>query len=69
QVTQLLPAPVFNQNSNNGYGLGYLLSFKISGLVGSVTGVTGGGIPLFSYGSGGMIEMLYTTDGTNFINF
>ncbi|MGS0754474.1 hypothetical protein ACVBEH_06950 [Roseateles sp. GG27B] len=34
-----------------------------------VTGVTGGGIPLFSYGSGGMIEMLYTTDGTNFINF
>ncbi|MGS0754475.1 hypothetical protein ACVBEH_06955 [Roseateles sp. GG27B] len=34
QVTQLLPAPVFNQNSNNGYGLGYLLSFKISGLVG-----------------------------------
>jgi hypothetical protein len=66
-VTQLLPAQVFSNNSNNGYGINYFLSFRVSGLLGVVTGIVGG-VPTFAYGPG-LLEMLITTDGVTYDNF
>lgn len=67
-VTGFTPNQVFNTNSNNGYGTNWLLSFSITGLNGSVTGVTGAGVPLFAYGPG-LLEMFITFDGVTLNNF
>lgn len=68
-VTNFLPAEVFGANSNNGYGQSYLLSFSVTNLTGTVTGVTPEGVPTFAYAPGGMVDLYYTTDGATFINF
>ena len=66
-VTNLLPAQVFTNNSNNGYGTNYFLSFSVTGLNGVVTGINAG-VPTFSYGPG-LLEMFITFDGVTFDNF
>lgn len=68
-VTNFLPAEVFGSNSNNGYGSSFLLGFSVTGLNGMVTGVTPAGAPTFAYAPGGVVDLFYTTDGVNFINF
>ncbi len=70
QVTGFTPNEVFGADSNNGYGEnpGYLISFSITGLAGVVNGVSGTGVPLFTYGPG-VIEMFITFDGVTFNNF
>jgi hypothetical protein len=51
-VTGFTPNEVFGANSNNGYGSSWLMSFSMSNLGGVINGVTGAGVPLFSYGAG-----------------
>ena len=68
QVNGFNPNQVFNADSNNGYGTNYLISFSVTGLNGVVTGVTGGGVPTFSYGPG-LLELFVTFDGVTFNNF
>lgn len=69
QVTGFTPNEVFGANSNNGYGpTNYLISFSITGLNGVVTGVSGSGVPEFTYGPG-LLEMFITFDGVTFNNF
>lgn len=69
QITAFLPSPGFGTDSNNGYGIpNLLLSFKASNLNGVVTGVNSG-VPTFAYGAGGLIELLYMTSNTTYINF
>ena len=60
-VTGFTPNQIFGSNSNNGYGSDWILSFSITGLNGVVTGVTGGGVPLFQYGPG-LLELFITFD-------
>lgn len=67
-VTGFTPNEVFGANSNNNYGDDWLMSFSMSGLSGVVTGVTGAGVPLFSYGPG-LLELFVTFDGSTLINF
>lgn len=67
-VTGFTPNEVFGANSNNGYGSSWLLSFSTTGLAGVVTGVSGTGVPLFTYGPG-LLELYITFNGTTFINF
>ena len=67
-VTGFTPNEVFGANSNNNYGDDWLMSFSMSGLTGVVTGVTGAGVPLFSYGPG-LLELFVTFDGSTLINF
>jgi hypothetical protein len=71
-VTGFTPNEIFGANSNNGYGVnapgGWLMSFSMTGLAGVVNGVTGGGVPLFSYGPG-LLELFVTFDGSTLINF
>lgn len=62
------PNETLNNFSNNGYGTDWLVTFKISGLAGQVTGVTGAGVPTFAYGPG-LLELFVTKDGVNFNNF
>ena len=45
-----------------------MITFKVAGLNGVVTGVTGTGVPLFQYGPG-LLEMFITFDGVNYNNF
>lgn len=61
------PNETFGNNSNNGYGA-WVVTFKLSGLAGQVTDVTGAGVPLFAYGPG-LLELFVTKDGVNFNNF
>jgi hypothetical protein len=68
QVNGFNPNQVFNSDSNNGYGTNYLISFSVTGLGGVVNGVTGAGVPTFSYGPG-LLEMFVTFDGVTFNNF
>lgn len=68
QVTGFTPNEVFGANSNNGYGGSWLLSFSVTGLNGTVTGVSGLGVPQFTYGPG-LLELFITFDGTTFNNF
>ena len=68
QVNGFNPNQVFNTDSNNGYGTNYLISFSVTGLNGMVTGVSGGGVPLFTYGPG-LMELFVTFDGVTFNNF
>jgi len=67
-VTGFTPNQVFTNNSNNGYGSNYLISFSVTGLNGVVTGVSGSGVPQFTYGPG-LLQMFITFDGTTFNNF
>lgn len=68
QITGFLPNQVGQNNSNNGFGTDWNLSFSISGLAGVVTGIVSG-LPVISYGPG-LLEMYLTFDaGTTFINF
>ncbi len=69
QITGFLPNETFGNDSNNGYGgSNWLISFSISGLAGVVNGVSGTGVPLFSYGPG-LLELFVTNDGVTFNNF
>jgi hypothetical protein len=68
QVNGFNPNEAFGTNSNNGYGPNYLISFSVSGLGGIVNGVTGSGVPTFTYGPG-LLEMFVTFDGVTFNNF
>lgn len=69
QITNFLPAPSpFGTDSNNGYGSNMILSFRATNLNGVVTGVSSG-VPTFAYGAGGLIELLYMTSPTTYINF
>lgn len=69
QITNFLPAPSpFGTDSNNGYGTNMILSFRATNLNGVVTGVISG-VPTFAYGAGGLIELLYMTSPTTYINF
>ncbi|HBU29097.1 MAG TPA: hypothetical protein DEB56_05125 [Thiobacillus sp.] len=67
-VTGFTPNEVFGANSNNGYGPNWLMSFSMTNLGGVINGVTGGGVPLFSYGPG-LLELFVTFDGSTLINF
>jgi hypothetical protein len=68
QITGFNPNQIFGANSNNGYGDDWMITFKVAGLNGVVTGVTGTGVPLFQYGPG-LLEMFITFDGVNYNNF
>jgi hypothetical protein len=68
QITGFAPNEVFGADSNNGYGPNWLMSFSVTGLNGVVTGVSGLGVPLFTYGPG-LLELFITFDGTTFNNF
>lgn len=68
QVNGFNPNQVFNSDSNNGYGTNYLISFSVTGLGGVVNGVSGTGVPLFTYGPG-LLEMFVTFDGVTMNNF
>ncbi len=70
-VTGFTPNQTAFGESNNGLnnlGAGYSISFSITGLAGVVTGVSGSGVPLFTYGPG-LIEMFVTFDGGPLVNF
>jgi len=68
-ITGFTPNEAFGANSNNGYGgSNWQVSFSISNLLGTVTGVTGADVPLLAYGSG-LLELFITTDGVTFNNF
>lgn len=66
-ITGFTPEDVFGANSSNGYG-DWLLTFSVEDLQGQITGVTGGGVPLFTYDPG-TIEMFLTFDGTTLNHF
>lgn len=69
QITNFLPAPSpFGTDSNNGYGTNMILSFRASNLNGIVTGISSN-VPTFGYAPGGLIELLYMTSPTTYINF
>lgn len=68
QVTGFSPNEVFGADSNNGYGSNWLMSFSVTGLNGMVTGVSGAGVPLFTYGPG-LLELFITFDNVTFNNF
>ncbi|TDY03789.1 PEP-CTERM sorting domain-containing protein [Thiohalophilus thiocyanatoxydans] len=68
QVNGFTPNEVFGANSNNGYDDNWLLTFSIEDLQGEITGVTGGGVPLFTYDPG-TVEMFLTFDGTTLNHF
>ncbi|MBB1075240.1 PEP-CTERM sorting domain-containing protein [Rhodoferax sp. 4810] len=68
-VTSLIPQESFGTNSDNGYGSpNYVLSFSVTNLAGTISGVTPANVPLFSY-QPGVLEMFITEDGVNFDNF
>lgn len=67
QIVSFVPNQTFGTESNNGYG-NWLLSFSVTGLNGVVNGVSGAGVPLFTYGPG-LLELFITFDGTTFNNF
>lgn len=67
-VTSLNPSEVFGTNADNGYKTNWLLSFRGENLLGQVSAVAGG-VPLLSYGAGGLIQMLLTFNGSTFNNF
>lgn len=66
-ITSLIPKQVFGNNSDNGYGNQWLLSFSFSNLAGVVTGSVGAA-PLITYGPT-VISMFLTFDGTTMIRF
>lgn len=66
-LTGFLPSQVFANNSDNGYGDDYLISFKLTDLAGTVVGITSG-LPVIQYGAG-LLEMYLTFDGSTLINF
>lgn len=68
RVTGFNPGQVFGANSDNGYATNWLMSFSVTGLNGVVTGVSGAGVPLFTYGPG-LLELFITFNGTTFNNF
>lgn len=69
RVTGFDPSQLGPFDSDNGYGTNYLIGMRATGLQGMVTGVSGLGAPLISYGPG-VIEMLISFDfGTTFKNF
>ncbi|MBU1225400.1 MAG: PEP-CTERM sorting domain-containing protein [Gammaproteobacteria bacterium] len=68
QITGFSPNEVFGADSNNGYGPNWLMSFSVTGLDGVVTGVSGLGVPLFTYGPG-LLELFITFNGVTFNNF
>lgn len=68
--------PPENTNSDNGLNTSFWMSFRGVDLEGTVGGMNTQGtssalddIPLLQYNAGGLIEMLLTFDGVNFINF
>lgn len=68
--------PPANTNSDNGLNTSFWMSFRGVDLEGTVGGMNTQGtsstlddIPLLQYNAGGLIEMLLTFDGVNFINF
>lgn len=67
-ITNFNPVQVLNNNSNNGYGSNYLVTFRADNLAGVVSGVTGAGVPLFNYGPG-LLKLFLTFDGTTLNNF
>lgn len=67
RITDFSPSQVFGANSNNGYGVDYVISFNATGLSGFVSSVVAG-VPLLSYGPG-LLELFVTTDGVTFSNF
>lgn len=69
-VTGLTPGEDEGLNSNNGLnGIGgYKISFSGSNLLGQVTEVTSGSVPLFTYAPGSTIE-LFIKVGTTISNF
>lgn len=70
QVTSLNPSQSFGVYADNGYGASkdWALTFKGENLLGTVSSIAGG-VPLLSYGAGGLLEMLLTFNGTTFNNF
>lgn len=70
-VTGLTPGQLLSgANSNNGLNSlgGYAISFSGSNLLGQVTEVTAGNVPLFTYAPGSTIE-LFIQVGANTYNF
>jgi len=68
QVTSLNPSETFGVYSDNGYRSPWTLTFKGENLLGTVSSISGG-VPLLSYGAGGLLEMLLTFNGATFNNF
>lgn len=66
-ITSLIPKQVFGNNSDNGYGNQWLLSFSFTNLAGVVTGNVGAA-PLITYGPT-VISMFLTFDGSTMIRF
>lgn len=66
-ITSLIPKQVFGNNSDNGFGSQYLISFGFTDLHGVVTGNVGPS-PLISYGPT-VISMYLTFDGVTSVNF
>lgn len=67
QINGFTPNQSIGANSNNGLNIDYSLSFAITGLAGSVTGMVDA-LPVITYGPGAL-NMFYSEDNVTFYNF